>query len=236
MYEKQNPLVALPVSNQAIPLPEQPFSAESARADSRPRPSNLNRPLDEELIEQLRQDDHDALALLFDRYHRLVLNVGLKILRDPGEAEDVMQEIFFEIYRKADQFDRTKGSAKTWILQYAYHRSLNRRRYLALRKTNNQREISELAALEAHNSPNGTGDMAYQELACLVRQGLAILSPKQRETLELAFFEGFLLTEIADRTKESLGNVRNHYYRALKKLRAFLYDGSCRKGSRGSTT
>jgi Sigma-70 region 2 len=78
---------------------------------------------DEDVMEQLRQGHPDALPILFDRFYRLVLKIALRILRDPGEAEDVMQEVFFEIFNKAAQFDPAKGSTKTWILQYAYHQS-----------------------------------------------------------------------------------------------------------------
>ena len=75
---------------------------------------------------------HDALAILFDRYHRLVLTVALRILREAGETEDFMQSVFLEIFRCAAQYDAAKGTAKVWILQYAYHRSFNRRQYLNL--------------------------------------------------------------------------------------------------------
>ena len=86
-------------------------------------------------MEQLREGHPDALPSLFNRFYRLVLKIALRILRDPGEAEDVMQEVFFEIFNKAAQFDPAKGSTKTWIVQYAYHRSLSRRQYLSLRNS-----------------------------------------------------------------------------------------------------
>src|SRR6516164_4553558 len=76
---------------------------------------------DESVMEQLRQGHPDALPVLFDRFYRLVLKIALRILRDKGEAEDVTQDIFLEIFNKADQFDRSRGTAKIWILQYAYH-------------------------------------------------------------------------------------------------------------------
>jgi RNA polymerase sigma-70 factor (ECF subfamily) len=75
----------------------------------------------------------DALAILFDRYHRLVLSIAMKILRDVGEAEDLMQSVFLEIYKSAAQFDPTRGTTKVWILQYAYHRGMNRRQHLNVR-------------------------------------------------------------------------------------------------------
>jgi RNA polymerase sigma-70 factor (ECF subfamily) len=111
---------------------------------------------DEEVMKQVRQGNPDALLILFDRFYRLVLKVALRILRDPGEAEDLMQDVFLEIFDKADQFDAAKGSAKTWILQYAYHRSLNRRQYLA----------PEEFLLPARDY--GTANLRIQFAGCLV--------------------------------------------------------------------
>jgi RNA polymerase sigma-70 factor, ECF subfamily len=177
---------------------------------------------DENLMERLRQGHSDALPILFDRFYRLVLKVALRILRDAGEAEDVMQEVFFEIFNKAAQFDPAKGSAKTWILQYAYHRSLNRRQYLALRKFYDRHQITEAYVSECNSPDTSWRGLTMQEWRRVLVQGLATLNKKQRKTLELACFEGLLLSEIAERTKESLPNVRHHYYRGLKGLRDFL--------------
>src|SRR5207247_5951270 len=99
---------------------------------------------DEELMDQLRQGHQDALAVLFDRHYRLVFSVALRILHDHGEAEDLMQEVFLEIYRKVENYDPDKGNAKTWILQYAYHRSLNRQKYLSVRNFYDGRQDSDL--------------------------------------------------------------------------------------------
>ena len=87
---------------------------------------------DEELMNELKGGRQEALTYIFNRYYRLVFSVALKILRDRGEAEDLMQDVFIEIYRRIKLFNPAKGSAKTWILQYAYHRSLNRKKYLSL--------------------------------------------------------------------------------------------------------
>src|SRR5438128_1258379 len=181
--------------------------------------SNLS---DEGVMEQLRQGHPDALLILFDRFHRLVLNVALRILRDRGEAEDLMQDVFLEIFNKADQFDPAKGSPKTWILQYAYHRSLNRRQYLSLRKFYDRHEISEQQISDSNSPEVSWRGLTFQEWRRVLEQGLATLPEKQRKTLELACFQGLLLSEIADRTKESLPNVRHHYYRGLDGLRKVL--------------
>ena len=177
---------------------------------------------DEDLMEQLRNGHPDALPILFDRFHRLVLKIALRILRDPGEAEDVMQDIFLEIFNKADHFDRTKGSAKTWILQYAYHRSLSRRQYLALRNFYDRHKTTEAEIAESNSVDVAWRGLTFQEWRRVLQQGLATLTEKQRKTIELACFQGLLLSEIAERTRESLPNVRHHYYRGLQALRKFL--------------
>src|ERR1700737_692449 len=79
------------------------------------------------LIAEMQVPDSDALSALFRRYIRLVRRVAVDILRDEAEAEDVAQEVFFEIYRKAHQYDPSRGAVRVWLLQYAYHRSLRRK-------------------------------------------------------------------------------------------------------------
>ena len=188
-------------------------------------------------MERLRNGDPDALPILFDRFHRLVMKIALRILRDAGEAEDVMQEIFLEIFNKAGQFDPAKGSAKTWILQYAYHRSLSRRQYLALRNFYDRRQTTELEVLESNRVDSSWRGLTFEEWRRVIEQGLATLNEKQRKTVEMVCFQGLLLSEIAERTKESLPNVRHHYYRGLQALRKFLQpqrssEGQPRKSNR----
>jgi RNA polymerase sigma-70 factor (ECF subfamily) len=179
-------------------------------------------------MEHLKQGHPDALSVLFDRHYRLVFSVALRILHDHGEAEDLMQEVFLEIYRRIENFDASKGTAKTWILQYAYHRSLNRQKYLNLRNFYDQQE-PDFTEWELSQSPNGWNGMSHQDWAQVLEKGLETLNDKERKTLHLAYFQGMLLSEIAQQLDEPLGNVRNHYYRGLKKLRDFLQDRSCLK-------
>jgi RNA polymerase sigma-70 factor, ECF subfamily len=192
-------------------------------------PYRLQSCTDEELMEQLRIGQADALAVLFDRHYRLVFSVALRILHDHGEAEDLMQEVFLEIYRKAENYDPDKGNAKTWILQYAYHRSLNRQKYLSVRNFYDGRQDSDLMQWELPQSPNGWNGLTYDEWSQVLEKGMSSLSHQERTTLDMAYFQGLQLKEIAAQTNEPLGNVRNHYYRGLKKLRDFLQEQSCLK-------
>jgi RNA polymerase sigma-70 factor (ECF subfamily) len=203
--------------------PSVPERAPSSFGIATIRTANLS---DEDLMEQLRLRHPDALPVLFDRFYRLVLKIALRILRDPGEAEDLMQDVFFEIYNKAAQFDPAKGSTKTWIAQYAYHRSLSRRQYLALRKFYDRHQITENEVSALSSEDVSWRGLTFREWRSVIEQGLAHLSEPQRKTLELFCFQGLLLSEIAERTKQSLPNVRHHYYRGLQGLRHFLQSQS----------
>jgi RNA polymerase sigma-70 factor (ECF subfamily) len=194
----------------------------------------LSRLTDEEVMAHLQVGHGDALAVLFDRYHRLILSVALKILRDAGEAEDVLQSVFLEIYKVAGQFDASRGTTKIWLLQYAYHRSMNRRQYLKARNfyDHGQGHAGELQPAERSFSNGGAGPLALPEVRNLVREGLESLNHTERRTLQLAYFDGMSLKEIAAETGESLGNVRHHYYRGLSHLRLFLSRGSRNPGKK----
>ena len=207
------------MNNQVAPEP-----ATSAFGVAIVRKPNMT---DEEVMEQLQKGNQDALPILFDRFHRLVLKTALRILHDTGEAEDVMQEIFLEILNKADRFDPGKGSTKTWILQYAYHRSLSRRQYLTLRSFYDRHQTTEAEVVESNHVDASWRGLTLQEWKRVIEQGLVTLNKKQRKTIELACFQGLLLSEIAERTGESLPNVRHHYYRGLQALRKLLQLQTC---------
>lgn len=185
--------------------------------------SELQRLNDEELMASLKAGCDDALAILFDRYHRLVLSIALKIVHDFGEAEDVTQSVFLEIFRTVAQFDPAKGSTKGWILQYAYHRAINRRQHLNARRYYNHTEIEDAEAALSRDTL--FGGYAQNELKHLLEKALGTLNGQQKQVIELASYKGMSMQEIADKTGESVSNVRHHYYRGLTKLR-WLITGS----------
>ena len=187
----------------------------------------LQKSSDEELMEHLRQGQNDALSVLFDRYYRLVFSVAIRILRDHGEAEDLMQDVFLDVFHKVDQYDPAKGSAKTWILQYAYHRSLNRQKYLTIRNFYDGHESPIPIEWDQSQSSNSWNGLTFSDWAAVIEKGIASLTEKERTTIKKAYYEGMLLKEIADQLDEPIANVRNHYYRGLKKLRDFLQEQSC---------
>lgn len=175
----------------------------------------LNEQTDEELVRVLIAGEQDALAVLFDRYHRLVYSVALRIVHDPGEAEEVVQTVFLDSYRALANFDSKKGILKVWLLQYAYHRALHRKRHLAANRFYKWVDLEEVATEPALSwSPN---DVA--EVARLTEELLARLTPRRRKILELTYFEGLTADEVAVQLRESVNVVRHELYRALASLR-----------------
>jgi RNA polymerase sigma-70 factor (ECF subfamily) len=179
---------------------------------------------DDALMVQLKEGNADALAVLFDRYHSLVMKVAIRILRDFGEAEDLMQSVFLEIFRSASRFDPAKGTAKVWMLQCAYHRGFNRRQYLNLRGIYLRPEDAISTRKDAANGRTRSLDALESSRA--IKQALGHLTKAQRTALELAYYEGLTMHEIAERTGDSFDSVRHHYYRGLEKLRSILSGAS----------
>jgi len=167
---------------------------------------------------RLQSNDSAALEILFGRYARLVLGIARGIVRDSGEAEDVVQEAFFYLYKKSMLFDEAKGSAKHWIIQIALHRHWT-----------GSRTWHEEAFTLVQTSPAlgdtlmGETDLDREIGARLNRAQLEKafeqLPEMQRATLELFYFEGLDLREISEKLNQPLGNSRHYFYRGLERLR-----------------
>jgi RNA polymerase sigma-70 factor, ECF subfamily len=186
-------------------------------------------PTDELLLAQLCVGSGEALAVLFERYSRVTRSVALRILRDRAEAEDLVQDLFLFIQRKCAIFDSSKSTARSWIIQMAYHRAIERRRYLTSRQFY-AREDPQAVRKEVVGIPTGEND--YSAEAVFGRNGLEkvflSLSEDQRETLQLHFFGGYTLPEVAIKLGQPYGNVKHHYYRGLAKLREQMFGASVR--------
>ena len=192
-------------------------------------PALAGEPSDESLLSELCTGNGEVLATLFERYARVTRSVASRILRDQAEAEDLVQDLFLFIQRKCSIFDSSKSSARSWIIQMAYHRAIERRRYLAVRQF-----YSGVAEHVRGTTLVGkaTDESDYSAEAVFGRNGLEklfeSLSEDQRETLRLHFFEGYTLAEVAIKRGQPHGNVRHHYYRALAKLRKQMFGTTVR--------
>jgi len=195
---------------------------ETAICESAP----IEKESDEVLIARLQQGSWEALAVLFRRHARRVHNIGQRILRDPSEADDLVQDVFLYLHRKSQLFDSSKGLARSWIFQVAYTQALLRRRELkshgfcASGIADRSLEADPRTSLGAEYDSTVEGLFGRNAW----RKILEALTEEQRETLRLHFFEGYTFNEIAEKLGQSYANVRNHHYRGLEKLRKHLAD------------
>jgi RNA polymerase sigma-70 factor (ECF subfamily) len=182
----------------------------------------LSRQTDEQLVAAIVSGDHDAIAVLFDRCARLVFHVAERILRDPGEAEEILQTVFLDVFQSARKFDPARGSVRIWLLQYAYHRSIRRKQQLESRHFYDAEQIDSVVSEIVEHSPRRILNLSPAETSRLVNESLALIDERQRKTIEMTYFEGFTADEIAERTGESVIAVRHNLYRGLANLRQHL--------------
>jgi RNA polymerase sigma-70 factor (ECF subfamily) len=179
-------------------------------------------PLDDTvLLENVCAGCAECFAAVFHRYCRQVYAIAYKTLRSQSEAEDIVQDVFLAVFLQQERYDRRRGSVRTWVLQFAYFKSLLRRRYLRIRESQNLEEVAEVNEIR-RNSPAERLGMNSAEWANYIESGVTALASKQRRTIELIHMEGYTLQESSDILGESLANTRNLYYRGLKALRSYL--------------
>jgi len=163
------------------------------------------------LLTRIQRGDETAMATLFDRYSRVIYSVSLRVLRDPAAAEDVLQDIFMQIWRKPDSFVSTRGSLAGWLAVIARNRSID-----ALRRRKPQDSVDDVVLASSYNLAEESERNVMMERARTVMVGLPA---EQRKTLEMAFFDGLTHSEIADLTGDPLGTVKTRIRTGLLVLR-----------------
>ena len=166
------------------------------------------------LLQRVRQGDQAAMAEIFDRYGRVVYSVALRVLKDPGHAEDVTQEIFFQIWRNSDSFVQGRGSLGAWLVVVARNRSID-----LLRRRKPTDSVDDVVlACPCNLASEAEHTMMMQKVQKVLRD----LPAEQQKSMELAFFEGLSHSEIAARTGDPLGTVKTRIRLALATLRKAL--------------
>ena len=171
---------------------------------------------DFELIHKIVRRERDAFDLFYERYAQIIFNLCLRILRDPAEAEDVMQEIFVQIWRDAERFDAARASVKTWLFTIARSRSLDR--YRTRKKAVSRVDVNPLE--EHHEISSGEDPERTSLMRHYVINALRSLPREQRHVLELSYYEGLTQEEIAEQLKEPLGTVKSRIRSGLMRLRS----------------
>jgi RNA polymerase sigma-70 factor (ECF subfamily) len=175
---------------------------------------------DPDLVAQLAAGSQEALAELYDRYGRLAYSVALRVLGDPGRAEDAVQEAFLRIWNHAASFDERRGSLRTWLLTAVRNRSID---YLRGRGAHERQELElqpALAEVAARSDPWREVSLSLERTA--VREAMSSLPAEQRQAVELAYFAGYSHREIADMTSVPLSTVKGRMRLALEKLSSYL--------------
>jgi len=175
--------------------------------------TTANQPAHEDaaLLARVQRGDEQAMAMLFDRYSRIVYSVALRVLRDAASAEDILQEIFMQIWRNPAGFVATRGSLGGWLAVVTRNRSID-----TLRRKKPTEQVEEMQL----PSPGNLADESERNLMMeKARVVIAQLPAEQRKTLEMAFFDGLTHSEIAEMTGDPLGTVKTRIRSALLTLR-----------------
>ena len=202
------------------PVPR-PIPEDDAGREPRPDAG----PSDEDLMSGLVERDVGALETLYDRYSTFVFSVALRVLSDRGLAEDIVQEVFLQLWRRPTSYDAAHGRFISWLASVARNRSIDelRRRSRRMRIEEPGEDVAEAIASDDRTSdPAREAELGEERAA--VRAAMQALPPEQRRVLQLAYFGGLTQVEIARHTESPLGTVKTRMRLGMQKLRLLLAD------------
>jgi RNA polymerase sigma-70 factor, ECF subfamily len=195
---------------------------------SRTRPFSVAPPLeagapsDLELMNAIQAEDPDALSQLYDRYNGILKALVLRVIHNEAEADDLLQEIFMEIWNQAKNFSSQKGKPLGWMVTLARRRAidgLRKKQAYARAEERLQNETEQQPDAWVHNSTSE--EIVLSDTRSLIRKVISGLPPAQQQAIDLAFFRGMSQREIAAKTNTPLGTVKTRLELGLKKI----YDG-----------
>lgn len=166
------------------------------------------------LLSAIGSGDEQALSDLYERYSGFVYAVALRVLGDSGMAEDILQEVFMKLWRNPDVFNENRGSLAGWLSVITRNRAID-----LLRKRRPETDIDDIAMSV---DPDLAGSADWGRLVGKIRSTLSGMPVEQRSALEMAFFDGFTHTEIAEKTGEPLGTIKTRIRAGLNTLRKVL--------------
>jgi RNA polymerase sigma-70 factor, ECF subfamily len=176
--------------------------------------ADLNATSDLALVTAIRSGDQGAMATLYDRYSPIVYSVALRVLQDTGAAEDVLQDIFMQLWRNPGAFDASRGKMGAWLAVIARHRAIDR-----LRRRRPENDIEDVVVSV---EPDLATEADRSRSLDRIRAALRTMPPPQRSALEMAYFEGLTHVEIAEKTGEPLGTIKTRIRTGLLSLRKVL--------------
>jgi RNA polymerase sigma-70 factor, ECF subfamily len=180
-------------------------------------PANCEGSLDAALVQRLLQKDVSAFEQLYDHHSRAVYSLVLRILQQSGTAEEVVQDVFLQLWRNAERHDPSRGPFLPWLLTLARNRALDTLRLKSERQRRREEQTEELPPIVCAppEFEKQLDDKRRAEKVCIL---MSSLNPQQRKTIELAYFEGLSHSEIAEALKEPLGTVKSWIRNGLLRL------------------
>jgi len=185
---------------------------------SRAMPRDLAHLSDEAVVALVARSDEVALGELYDRFGRIAYGLALRVLRDPGLAEDAVQEAFLQIWRGAERFVPERAKASAWIMTLVHRRAVDLVRREERRRADPLEDASAVAGAEG-----SAEDLAWLRFEReRVQAALSRLPDQQREALELAYYGGFTQSELAERLGQPIGTIKSRMFAGLTRLRELL--------------
>ncbi len=188
-------------------------------------PSSVNTPLtttdDVQLLRRVSQRDRQAFSQLYDLYSGVLYSTIYRVLNNPDEASDVLQDVFLQIWDKAATYDPALGKPFSWALTMARNKAIDRLRSLK-RRYSFIEEVTHEMEEEAHAPNPGADDVFTHEQAGVIRSAVATLPLEQRQAIEMAFLGGMTQNEIATALNQPLGTIKARIRRGMLKLRDSL--------------
>jgi RNA polymerase sigma-70 factor (ECF subfamily) len=185
-------------------------------------PEHDDRAVELELLARVAKRERAAFEQLYDRYANILYATAMKFLKEDADAQDVVQDVFIQIWDKAKLYDPAKGKPLTWALTLTRNRSIDRIRAIQRRTRLRDDFEKETVADESAGVREALSGVDASEKSQILRDAVGRLSPEQRKVIELAFFGGLTQSEVADRLGEPLGTVKARARRGLMKLKEIL--------------
>ena len=175
---------------------------------------------DEEIVRRVAESDQTAIGDLYDRYRRVVFALALRVLRDRGEAEEVLVDVFLQVWRTASRYDSGRGSVSAWLMTLARTRAIDRLRARPRAATTTLEPETDTRAAAGATGPEEAMEQVLRRRR--VTEALATLNEPQRRAIAMAYFGGFSHAEIASSLGEPLGTIKSRIRHGLMALRDSL--------------
>ena len=177
-----------------------------------------------ELIKQIAKKDHKALSELYDLYRSFLFGLIIKIVKKREESEEVLQEVFVQVWDKANTFDYQKGNVYVWLVTLTRNKAIDKIRSKSYRNSNLNSDIEDYSMYLEAESVNGLSYTLHNERSKFLQDALNQIPAEQRELLELAYFKGYSQSDLAEKLELPLGTVKTRMRSGMKKLQSIVIE------------